>query len=58
MYNALIDLAVFGVILSGLGLTLWWFDRKPKRGATKAEQYEIKAHQDIRRLENGLQRRR
>lgn len=52
-YNALTGLAIFGVLLIALGLAIWWFDRKPKRGATaEPDRAKIVMHQRIRRLEN------
>lgn len=52
MYNALIDIAVLGAFLLAIGLVIWW--PRKKRGATPAEEWEIIAHQKIRRLENDL----
>ena len=52
MYNALVDIAVFGVLLLVMGLVIWW--PRKERGATPAEDWQIIQHQKIRRLENDL----
>lgn len=52
MYNPLIDLAVFGVLLLAMAAVIWW--PRKKRGATPATKQEIVQHQLIRRVENDL----
>lgn len=55
-YNALIDLAVFGLFLITLGATVMVLDKRNLRGATPANKRQIKAHQHHRRshmLANG-----
>lgn len=52
-YNALIDLAIFGVALLILGCVMWRIERRPKRGATpESNKNQIIMHQRVRRLEN------
>lgn len=44
-YNILADLAVFGLFLMGLGVSIWWFERKARRYAVTATPKQIRAHQ-------------
>lgn len=48
-YNALIDLAVFGLFLIGLGLAARYLPDGNKRGATSACKLRVKWHQRRRR---------
>lgn len=54
-YNILADLAVFGLFLMALGVTIVVMERKARRYAVpELDKEKIRMHQRIRRLENGL----
>lgn len=44
-YNILADLAVFGLFLMALGVTIIIMERKARRYAAKADEKQIRAHQ-------------
>lgn len=54
MYNAAIDLMIFGLFFIGIGLVIFFTERKPKRGAVPDTDVNILMHQRIRAIENDL----
>lgn len=49
-YNILADLAVFGLFLMALGVTIIIMERKARRYAVPSTREEIKKHQQARKV--------
>lgn len=49
-YNILADLAVFGLFLMALGVTIVVMERKARRYATEADRKDVINHQHERRI--------